>query len=588
MTQYNDGELVPRGLPKSADLIREGHERSRVITPAITNYARERGVRTERFFKERCRDERKITYYVNLGLKSWPETRDALNTISDECRRRDLQFDRVSLTADRRMGLMPEARAAAVEETGIMFWTPEDWAGVARDVEVQGIINDHTVGSPASVHNAAAAIEAGIAYIGNLAQQCYGYPGWASDSDQMINTLIAIAMVAEKRDHGIVLDSYIDDGYCASFHDAATSLGWCLLHRYIAEDLVGAAYSPSYGSTMSDPVLKAAFGRALDAINTSRVPPSFIHGDTNTLDPAYSLDRHAAMVTSDVFFAIANELNHPTGAAVHATPLTEPVRVPTVEDIIQSLEIANEAERQARQALRLIDWRPVNALRDKILKGGRQVYANMMSGLASLGVNTDDPLELLVATKRLGASRIEELYGAGEPDASYPRGFEPVVPSDTLRRALQRRAEVMDEVHRMVPDLRLSGTTIVAASGDVHEYGLHVLVHVLNELGCNVVDLGTSVDAEIIAAAAAETNAHGVALSTYNGVALSVVEDVMNQLRERGLDDKAVFVGGRLTQDIGPSKSVDVSDRIASLGAHPCDSVGDMLVELRELVAAAQ
>ena len=380
MTQYNDGELVPRGLPKSADLIREGHERSRVITPAITNYARERGVRTERFFKERCRDERKITYYVNLGLKSWPETRDALNTISDECRRRDLQFDRVSLTADRRMGLMPEARAAAVEETGIMFWTPEDWAGVARDVEVQGIINDHTVGSPASVHNAAAAIGAGIAYIGNLAQQCYGYPGWASDSDQMINTLIAIAMIAEKRDHGIVLDSYIDDGYCASFHDAATSLGWCLLHRYIAEDLVGAAYSPSYGSTMSDPVLKAAFGRALDAINTSRVPPSFIHGDTNTLDPAYSLDRHAAMVTSDVFFAIANELNHPTGAAVHATPLTEPVRVPTVEDIIQSLEIANEAERQARQALPLIDWRPVNALRDKIVKGGRQVYANMMSG----------------------------------------------------------------------------------------------------------------------------------------------------------------------------------------------------------------
>ena len=122
----------------------------------------------------------------------------------------------------------------------------------------------------------------------------------------------------------------------------------------------------------------------------------------------------------------------------------------------------------------------------------------------------------------------------------------------------------------------------------MHEYGLHVLVHVLNELGCNVVDLGTSVDAEIIAAAAAETNAHGVALSTYNGVALSVVEDLMNQLRERGLDDKAVFVGGRLTQDIGPSKSVDVSDRIASLGAHPCDSVGDMLVELRELVAAAQ
>jgi methylmalonyl-CoA mutase cobalamin-binding domain/chain len=235
----------------------------------------------------------------------------------------------------------------------------------------------------------------------------------------------------------------------------------------------------------------------------------------------------------------------------------------------------------------MIDWRPVNELRDKILDGGRRVYSNMLTGLASLGVNTRDPLELLVATKRLGAGRIEELYGAGEPDPSYPRGFRPVVPTDTLRRALQRRAAVMEDVRRLVPELQLSGTTIVAASGDVHEYGLHVVVHALSELGCNVIDLGTSVDAEIIAAAAAEANADGVALSTYNGVALSVVDDLLSRLRDRGLE-KPVFVGGRLTQDIGPAKSVDVSDRIAALGAHPCDSVGDMLVELRELVAVGQ
>jgi methylmalonyl-CoA mutase cobalamin-binding domain/chain len=585
MTRHDDGELVPRGLPNSADLVREGHERAKLITPAITRYAKQRGVKSERFYKERCRHEGKITYYINLGLKSWPETRDALNTVTAECRRRNLQVDRVSLTADRRMGLMPEARAGALEETGIMFWTPEDWAGVSRDVELQGIINAHAVGSPASVPNAAAAIGAGISYIGNMAQQSYGYPGWTSDIDQMTNMVIAIAMIAEKRDHGIVLDSYIDDGYCASFHDAATSLGWCLLHRYIAEDLIGAAYSPSYGSTMADPVLKAAFGRALDAINTSRVPPSLIHGDTNSLDPAYSLDRHAALVTSDVFFTIANELDHPTGTSVHATPLTEPIRIPTVEDIVQSLEIANEAERQARQALPMIDWRPVNALRDEILAGGRRVYANMMSGLASLGVNVKDPLELLVATRRLGAVRIEELYGAGKPDSSYPRGFEPIVPTDTLKRALKRRAEVMEEVRRVVPDLRLAGTTIVAASGDVHEYGLHVVVHALTELGCNVVNLGTSVDPEIIAAAAAETNADGVALSTYNGVALSLVEDLLGQLQRRGMDEKAVFVGGRLIQDIGEMKSVDVSDRIAARGAYPCATVGNMLIELRGLLS---
>ena len=292
-------------------------ERGQRIIPSITRYQRRYGVTSERFYKERCRVEGTITYYINLGLKSWPETRDALALVGEECDRRGLRVDRVSLTADRRMGQLPEARSAATEETGIMFWTPEDWAGIAREIEVQGIINDHAIGSPASVVNAEAAIAAGVSYVGNLAQQAYGYPGWTSDVEQMANTVIAIAMVAAKRDHGVVLDSYIDDGYCASFHDAATSLGWCMLHRHIAEDLIGAAYSPSYGSTFTDPVLKAAFGRALDAINTSRVPPSLVHGDTNSLAPSFSLDRHAAMVTADVLFTIANELAHPTGAAAH-------------------------------------------------------------------------------------------------------------------------------------------------------------------------------------------------------------------------------------------------------------------------------
>jgi methylmalonyl-CoA mutase cobalamin-binding domain/chain len=576
--------LVPEGLPESADLIREGRTRGEAITPAITRYQARHHVTSERFYKERCRDSHTITYYINLGLKSWPETREAVLWVTEECHRRSLRVDRVSLTADRRMGLLPEARAEAVEETGVMFWNSDDWAGIAHEIELQGIINDHAIGSPASVVNAAAAIEAGVSYVGNLSQTAYGYPGSLSDVEQMVNTVIAIAMVAAQRSHGVVLDSYIDDGYCASFHDAATSLAWCMLNRYIAEDLIGAATSPSYGSSFADPILKAAFGRALDSINTARIPPSVVHGDTNSLDPAFALDRHAAIVTSDVFFSIANELAHPTGTSVHATPLTEPVRIPTVEDIIQSLEIANEAERRARASLSLIDWRPVESLRDQIVTGGRRVYERMLRGLASLGVDVKDPLELLVATKRLGAARLEEMFGVGDPDDSFPRGFRPVVETDTLRRALRRRASVLEDVKRTVPGLRLTGLKVVAGSGDIHEYGLDVVVHALRELGCEVIDLGTSVDNELIAAAVAEAAADAVALSTYNGVALSLVTDLLERMRSRGLPQR-VFVGGRLIQDIGPVKSMDVSEQIAALGARPCSSVTEMLIELKETVA---
>jgi methylmalonyl-CoA mutase cobalamin-binding subunit len=572
-------ELLPRDLPAGAALVEEGRTLARNLRVGTTRYQQRHRVRSERFYKERCRSDRTITYYINLGLKSWPETRDALHWIQSECRRRKLRVDRVSLTADRRMGLPPEARKAAIEETGIMFWTNEDWAGVGSEIELQGILNDHAVGSPASVVNAAAAIEAGISYIGNLSQHSYGYPNWSDDVEQMANTVIAMAILAEKKDDGIVLDSYIDDGYCASFHDAATSLGWCLFHHYVAGELIGVAHSPSYGSTFSDPLLKAAFGLALDAVNVERVPPSLVHGDTNSLRPEDSFDRSAATVATDVFFTVARELTFPTGAAVHATPLSEPVRIPTPEDIVQSLEIGNEAERRARESLALIDWRPVQELAERIKLGGERVFQRLLEGLASFGVDRSDPLQLLVATRRLGAGRIEELYGVGEPDSTYPRGFVPVAETDTLRRLVAHRREVLDALEAGGVRLDLGGLKVVAASGDVHEYGLHVLVSVLRDLGADVVDLGTSVDPGLVVQAAAETAADAVAFSTYNGMALSIGRELQSGLRQRRLPAD-LFIGGRLTEDLNGAKSVDVTSDLAQLGAVPCARVEEMVARL--------
>lgn len=567
-------ELLPRGLPSGWDLVAQGRTLAAAVPVGSTRYQRRHRVRSERLYKERCRRDATITYYINLGLKSWSETRDAVRFVQSECKRRKLRVDRVSLTADRRMGLLPDARPAALEETGIMFWSESDWAGVGAEIDLQGVLWDHTVGSPASIENASAAISAGISYVGNLSQQNYGYPGWSDDVAQMANTVVAIAMIAEKRADGVVLDSYLDDGYCGSFHDVATSLGWCLFHHHVARDLIGAAHSPSYGSTFSDPVLKQAFGLALDAVNIDRVPPGVTHGDTNSLNPWDSFDKSAVVVANDVFFTIANQLVHPTGSAVHVTPLSEPIRIPTPEDIVQSLEIGNEAERRARASLQLIDWRPVYALRDRILEGGRRVFASLLEGLAGFGVDTNDPLALLVATRRLGAATIEELFGAGEPDPSFPRGFRPVVETDTLRRLVRRRKDVLDRLEGARPDLR--GMTIVAASSDIHEYGLYVLVSVLRELGANVVDLGTSVDNDMIAEAASETAAHAIGLSTYNGGALSLGRALLGELRRRGIE-APLFIGGRLTEDLGPRKSVDVTDDLAHLGAFPCADVEQML-----------
>jgi methylmalonyl-CoA mutase cobalamin-binding subunit len=195
-------------------------------------------------------------------------------------------------------------------------------------------------------------------------------------------------------------------------------------------------------------------------------------------------------------------------------------------------------------------------------------------------VDRRDPLQLLLATRRLGAARIEELYGVGEPDSAYPRGFVPVAETDTYRRLEGQRREVLESIAsqgRSRPDLR--GVRVVAASGDVHEYGLYVVVSVLRALGASVVDLGTSVDPELAIQAAAETAADAIAFSTYNGMALSVGRELRNGLDRRRLPTR-LFIGGRLTEDLDGAKSVDVGPELERLGSTPCVNVDDMVASL--------
>jgi methylmalonyl-CoA mutase cobalamin-binding subunit len=579
------GELLPHDLPSGPELVARGRERARAIPKVRSRYCEIHDVPSDRAYKERCREDGTITTYINLGYKTWTETAEALNDLTARGERLGYRLDRVSLIPDRRMGLTPELREQALEETGIMMYTPEDWLGASRDTEVQPVWNDHNVGCPAAVVNTSAAMGAGFGYIGNMAQHNYGYPLWDDDVAQMANTVEAIAMIAEKRKDGVVLESYIEDGFCAGYHDLATSLGWCMFHRYVAEELIGAAHSQSYGSTFADPVLKQAFGLALDAINVHRVPPSFTHGDTNSFGTGDDFDRNAAVVFHDVFYTAAREVKHPTGGAIHATPVSEALRIPTVDELAQSLVIADEAIEKARRDADLIDWALIYELRDKILDGGRRYLERLLAGLAELGVDTRDPLQLLLATRLLGGSKMEELFSVGEPSTEYPRGFEPVVASDTLRRLLVRRDQTLEVLRSEgAPDLH--GVRVVAASNDIHEYGLFVLTTVLQQLGARVTDLGTSVSSREIAKVAVETDADAVAVSTYNGMALSLGRQTLEELRGRGVG-APLFMGGRLNEDIDGQSAVDVREQLLEAGVHACDTVEDMVRGLRPALAEA-
>jgi methylmalonyl-CoA mutase cobalamin-binding subunit len=127
------------------------------------------------------------------------------------------------------------------------------------------------------------------------------------------------------------------------------------------------------------------------------------------------------------------------------------------------------------------------------------------------------------------------------------------------------------------PDLR--GVKALVASGDIHEFGLFVVSSVLQRLGADVIDLGTSIAAPDLAKVAHETSPDVVALSTYNGMALSLGRQVLDELANRNVDAE-VFLGGRLNEDVDGESAVDVTDRLNAIGVHACATLDDMIESL--------
>lgn len=575
-------ELIPPDLPRGSDLVDAGRRHAQSFEIPTSRYCRERGVRSEREYKAIARDSGALTTFINIGYETWEETAAVLNELDARGRKKGYVVDRATLIVDRRMGLPPELRSTAVQETGLMFHDQEQWLATAEDSPTQCQYADHNLFSPAVVLNTEAAMRAGISYIGNLAQISWRWPPWDDDVQRFCRTVQALGMISAKREL-FVIENYHDDGFQGSFYDVATMVGWALFMRHVT-DLIGVDQSQTFGSQWTDPTLKQAYGLALDAINTTRIPPAVIHCDTNSMGVDDDFDRNAALVALDAYFSAARELRNPTGSAIHVTPTTEAVRIPTIDDLDESMTIGHEAIARARATSGLLDWRPIEALRDQMLEGGRRVFANMMTGLAELGVDVNDPLQLLLAGYRIGAQKLEELFHAGTPDPAFPRGFEPVVMSEVARRLLAWRDEAVARINgdKGLPDLR--GVKVVAASGDIHEYGLFVVAQLLDRCGASVIDLGTSVGSEDLAKVAREAAADVLAISTLNGGALGFARKIQSELHKRDINPP-LFMGGRLTEMRGDDNSVDVSEDLRAAGVHPCRAVDNMLEDIRQTLA---
>lgn len=571
----NLASYLPQDCPDGRALLEEGRAIAKDVKMGVSLLCEQHGVRSEVQYKKKMVEEGRLMTSLNIGMQTWAETARALEYIATESAKRGFRVDRYQMQMDRRMGLPPEMWDKAAKETGPMLTSKQDWWETAHCAPIQPQLGDMMIGSPMSVSNARNALESGVTYIGNMSQFAWKYPGWPGDDvEQMAEMVKAMGLMAAKRDEDAMMQSYLEDGFCATFKDYCSYIGWALFERYLINEVMGSRLSIAYGGLTHNPVSKTAVILALEKIKPEGTFNSFYHCNTT----AYSaeIDENFAVLSIDDLYLMLAQHRTKSGAATLSIPVTEALRIPTTEEIVQVQTVAHRVAREAPRLMESFNWDHIEALSDRMIDGGRRFYENIMQGLEDLGVDMGDPMQLLLTIRRMGAQAIENQWGVGELPKSDAEIYEPEIPTDTFLDFVERRNRVKT-IFGANGKKPKDAIQLVVGSTDIHEYAMFLIIEGLQQVGIQPIVAGTSVDPDEFADLALEAGASAILISTHNGMALTYAQQLQKECADRGLELK-IAMGGTLNQDVeGLNAPIDVKDQLREIGVVVCTDVTDIL-----------
>jgi methylmalonyl-CoA mutase cobalamin-binding subunit len=567
-------------LPDAGELLAAGRLCAETINtvscPFLTTY----GVESEAAYKRLRMGEGALMFHAQFGFRNFDKSRRAFAEIYEKLAAAGYRVDRYGICLDWSMGYPASARENMPRGTGMILEKPEDFRTLTQGAPVAPHFGDFVIGTPASLENTLAALTAGSTSIGNLGQYfTFSMPRWRDDIGTTAETVKAIALCASAP-VDILIHSNLDDGFAALFCDMACAIGAVLIERYIVNELMGGKVSHCYGHVYSDPLTRLAFQRALSRV--SDTPGTMIYGNTTSF-VANEVENYANLANYLTVDAVA-QYDLPTGHGLNPVPVTEALRIPDIDEIVDAHLFANRLASRLSGFEALFDLRAADQIATRLVDGGKKFEQRVFGGLQEAGIDTSDPFEMLLSIRRIGARRLEELFGPGETTPGALRRRTPVVRATTVAALEAQGIGVVETLSTGECDaIRRAGFRACVTSTDVHEYGKILVETVLEQLGVELIDAGVSADPEKVAERS--TTADFVAVSTYSGVALEYVRGLLDEMKRVG-SEIPVFIGGKLNRvpDEGEtSMPVDVTGELHLLGLRVCARVEDMLTELVEM-----
>jgi ethylmalonyl-CoA mutase len=242
----------------------------------------------------------------------------------------------------------------------------------------------------------------------------------------------------------------------------------------------------------------------------------------------------------------AIERGEQTVVGVNRFVETEPSPLADAADAVLTVS----ADAEIGQIARLDAWR---AARDN------EAVAAALAALRQAARTGDNIMPPSIACAKAGVT-------TGEWSFALRSAFGEYRASTGVGAAMRNDAEGLDdiraEVDRVSRKLGRRLKFLIGKPGlDGHSNGAEQIAARARDAGMDVVYDGIRLTAEAIAAAATEKSVHVVGLSILSGSHLPLVADVMARMKEAGIDDVPVVVGGIIPpQDASALKGAGVAE----------------------------
>lgn len=575
-----ENKLLPeKTLPDGHSLLLEGYKSGEKAVVGRSAFMEGKDYISEADYKKEMAEQGKITWSMIMGLSSLDEQLDALKYIHEYGQQYGVVIDRGLIIPNSLTGLPESLRGKCPKGTSFILEEKEDWNKISKIAPIQPCFNDWHIGSPNAVMNTLNAVEAGGSYHGVLAQYAWDFPYFDDDIDLIAQNIKAIGIIASKKDDHLIVDSYLDDGMPSYFKDYVSFIAYARLERYVVETLCGARYATGFGQLIGDIPTKIAIWLALDDVLKTDLPGlSYIYGNTidKTEDRNLLISNYGMTVAECLPFVVA-EQKFKTGVSILPNPATEKIQVPTREDIAQVHTIARIALDKADEFEKILNFQGIIKMRDVLVEKGNRFFKNILEGLPKFNVNIEDPLQVLLSIRRLGATNLENLFHPRRRKVGADGDIEPFFPTEMIQMQMSLEAEELEEIGKSNRINEVGGKTIVIGSADAHSFGYDIILNILRKLGAHVIDGGVGLDPENVVDLVEKNAASHAAISIHNGQCVDYAKRLVELKRKRSID-AAFFLGGKLnTIGDGNSCPIDAVDILKRLGVIPCKNIKELV-----------